>query len=143
MGSAEQHGTGRVYGCCQEIDGGDQTSQERSEQHPGDPLSLALPVCSSLLPFLVPPSIPPLYNPLSFQSHPPSFHLLSLPPSTLRPLSISPSIQSHSLPLTTKGLHICGQPHMTIITIGSSDPKLDVFAVADLMETKGTSHYAH
>ena len=29
---------------------------------------------------------------------------------------------------------------MTIITIGSSDPNLDVFAVADVMETKGTVH---
>ena len=29
---------------------------------------------------------------------------------------------------------------MTIITIGSSDPKLDVFAVADVMETKGMSY---
>lgn len=29
---------------------------------------------------------------------------------------------------------------MTIITIGSSDPNLDVFAVADVMETKGIVH---
>ena len=32
---------------------------------------------------------------------------------------------------------------MTIITIGSSDPNLDVFAVADVMETKGMSYCSH
>jgi len=30
---------------------------------------------------------------------------------------------------------------MTIIAIGSSDPKLDVFVVADIMEAKGAHYY--
>ncbi len=35
---------------------------------------------------------------------------------------------------------MCGTPHMTIFSFASSDKKLGVFALADLMETKGILH---
>ncbi len=42
--------------------------------------------------------------------------------------------------LHVQGLYVCGTPHMTIFSFASSDKKLGVFALADLMETKGILH---
>lgn len=36
-----------------------------------------------------------------------------------------------------QGLYVCGTPHMTIFSFASADKTLSVFALADLMETKG------
>lgn len=36
-----------------------------------------------------------------------------------------------------QGLYVCGTPHMTIFSFASADKNLSVFALADLMETKG------
>ncbi len=40
-----------------------------------------------------------------------------------------------------QGLYVCGTPHMTIFSFASSDKTLSVFALADLMETKGSYNY--
>ncbi len=32
---------------------------------------------------------------------------------------------------------MCGTPHMTIFSFESTDDKLSIFALADVMETKG------
>lgn len=36
-----------------------------------------------------------------------------------------------------QGMFVCGTPHMTLLAFSSSDTKLNIFAVADLMEEKG------
>lgn len=35
------------------------------------------------------------------------------------------------------GLQVLGKPHATIVTLGSSDPAIDVYAVADQLEARG------
>ena len=41
-------------------------------------------------------------------------------------------------PSPPQGLYVCGKPNMTAFAIGSSDPMLGIFAVADVMEKKGS-----
>ena len=36
-----------------------------------------------------------------------------------------------------------GEPHMTCFAIASCDPDIDIYAVADVMEKKGTDHAYH
>lgn len=38
---------------------------------------------------------------------------------------------------STPGLKVLGQPHMTCFAFGSTDPTLEVLAIADVMEEKG------
>lgn len=41
--------------------------------------------------------------------------------------------------LRFQGLFVCGTPHMTILAFSSADVNINILAVADIMEEKGTT----
>eukprot|EP00731_Ephydatia_muelleri_P033238 Em0026g58a len=46
-------------------------------------------------------------------------------------------VKSIQLGLERWGLAVCGRPHMTAFAVTSTDPRVNVFALASVMETKG------
>ncbi len=63
--------------------------------------------------------------------------LLTTSPPPPSPSS-SPS-SPHSTFSSLQGLSVCGNPHMTIFSFKSDSPAVSIFALADVMETKGVA----